>query len=421
MSSAPQDPTYTTSDRPLTGSMLFPDLVWAHWIWQRKARPRVLERDGAARRFLGSVARRNGRPPRRRRGQTVEGVATLPETDLKSLEDAYEREAKDFQSSEGTIIRAYWCTSEASAVVLTERKRRLSWLPWRSCGYQRLHRATDWVTADAPEIAELLHSGDALAIRISRVLHPVPQRIALEWVFSEQSYLLGFVERAGGRPRSKETTRAVDYHQREVDRIERYYDRAAKKAARIRYFMGMLLGLLFVAALGVLSAAFIELFGELDLGTASARNFYACFGAGALGAVVSVMTRMRQENGLKLDYEVGPALIVMLGAFRPVLGAIFGTAAYFALESGFLQLTPPEPDKVFFYYSLFAFFAGFSERFAHVLIGDADLTVARALSGAETPSTETASDGSPGAATSANGAMRAAPAPQPTANARRGH
>jgi hypothetical protein len=329
MGTAPQDRTYAASDRPLTGSMLFPDLVWAHWVWQCKARPRRFERNGAARRLLASFARRNGRPPRRR--NAVRNGGTLPETDLKSLEGAYEREAESFQSSE-----------------------------------------------------------------------------------------LGFVERTGRRPRKKESAPVVARHRLEIDRIERYYDRAAKKVARIRYFGGMLLGLLFVAALGVLSAAFIELFGELDLGSASARNFYACFGAGALGAMVSVMTRMRQEDGLKLDYEVGPALIVMLGAFRPILGAIFGTVAYFALESDFLPLTPPpEPGKVFFYYPLIAFFAGFSERFAHVVLGEADLTVARALSGADTASTEIASNRDSAAARSANGAVSAAPAPQPTTNARR--
>ena len=48
------------------------------------------------------------------------------------------------------ITRSYWCASEASAVVLTERPKRLGWLPWRGGGNLRLHRATDWVTADAP-------------------------------------------------------------------------------------------------------------------------------------------------------------------------------------------------------------------------------------------------------------------------------
>src|SRR6266480_1030386 len=48
-----------------------------------------------------------------------------------------------------------------------------------------------------------------------------PRRIAMEWVFSEQSYLLGFVERMGGRPSKKDTASTVARHQVEVDRIER--------------------------------------------------------------------------------------------------------------------------------------------------------------------------------------------------------
>jgi hypothetical protein len=309
-----------------------------------------------------------------------------------------------FQNSEGEIVRAYWCTTEASAVVLTERRKRLAWLPWRRLGNLRLHRETEWVTADAPVIAELLHNGDTLAIRINRVLTQVPRRIAMEWVFSEQSYLLGFVERMGGRPSRKDTVSTVARHQVEVDRIERYYDRAANKAARIRYFVGMLVGLLFVAALGALVAGVIELFANLDLNADSTRKFYACFGAGAVGAMVSVMTRMRQEGGVTLDYEVGGALIVMLGAFRPVLGAIFGVLAYFALASGFLGITPPSPSTAFFFYAVFAFAAGFSERFAHVILGSADLTVAKGLTGAETPEAEGASAQAPGTAAPATGA-----------------
>ncbi len=92
---------------------------------------------------------------------------------------------------------------EASAVVLTEKKEktnRFNWLSWRRVGSFELHRATDWVTEEAPRIAELLHSGDTLTIRINRVLNATSRRIAMECVFSEQSYLLGFVERIGSQP-----------------------------------------------------------------------------------------------------------------------------------------------------------------------------------------------------------------------------
>src|SRR6266536_1167027 len=396
----PQTRWHHLADRPFTGSVLFPELVWTHWAWQSRVRPHVFPRPGRARRILSSAARLNGRPSRNRKNSK----ADLSEIDLPTLEREYEELLAAFQNSEGEIVRAYWCTTEASAVVLTEKRKRLGWLPWRRLGNLRLHRETEWVTAEAPVIADLLHKCDTLAIRINRVLTQEPRRIAMEWVFSEQSYLLGFVERMGGRPSKKDTASTVARHQVEVDRIERYYDRAANKAARIRYFVGMLVGLLFVAALGVLVAGVIELFANLDLGADSTRNFYASFGAGAVGAMVSVMTRMRQEGGITLDYEVGNGLIVMLGGFRPVLGAIFGVLAYFALASGFLGVTPPSGGTAFFFYTVFAFAAGFSERFAHVILGSADLTVAKGLTGAETPEPEDETAPARGTAGPATGA-----------------
>jgi hypothetical protein len=329
---------------------------------------------------------------RRRRGDASASrngkvrFATDPEATVSELKREYENALAEFQEAEGEIIRAYWCSSEASAVVLTEKKNKLGrpwrWLPWRQVGSFGLHRATDWVTEEAPRIAELLHSGDTLTIRINRVLNATPRRIAMEWIFSEQSYLLGFIERTGAHPAPDELASTVRRHQAEIDRLERYYDRAASKSARIWYFAGMLCGLLGVIALGAVIPFVIMLFGHLDLATTSMRRFYACFVAGAVGAIVSVMTRMRDEDRIKLDYEVGELLIVLLGAFRPLLGAIFGVVAYFAIEGGVIGLTAPTGHPAFFYYALFAFLAGFSERFAHVILGKADLAVSKESSGA---------------------------------------
>jgi hypothetical protein len=45
-----QETTDTSTERALTGSMLFPDLVWAHWAWQCRVRVRMRSR---ARAVLG--------------------------------------------------------------------------------------------------------------------------------------------------------------------------------------------------------------------------------------------------------------------------------------------------------------------------------------------------------------------------------
>jgi hypothetical protein len=397
---APQQDEAAAS-RLSTGSLLFPDLVWAHYAWQSRVRPHqfhpveLVTRRGLARILFRSrplspasaePAANGGRPP-----------GDGSEADLETLKQDYETALLEFQGTEGQIIRAYWCSTEASAVVLTEKKKRFGWLPWRRSGSFELHRVTDWVTEAAPRIAELLHSGDTLTIRINRVLNAIPRRIAMEWVFSEQSYLLGFVERTGSHQHPDALESTVRRHQDEIDRLERYYDRAASKAARIWYFGGMLAGLAAVVALSTAIPFVLGPFGGVDLATTTMRRFYACFVAGAVGAIVSVMTRMRDEERLNLDYEVGELLIVMLGAFRPVLGAIFGVVAYFAIDSGLIASKPPPNGIPFFYYALIAFLAGFSERFAHVILGKADLTVARSAAEADalagTPSADSPAGG----------------------------
>jgi len=96
---------------------------------------------------------------------------------------------------------------------------------------------------------------------------------------------------------------------------------------------------------------------------------------------VSVMLRMRPDTrtGFSVDYEVGRGPLFWLGAFRPVIGAIFASVLYFALESDFIQLGTISQQSTFTFYDFVGFLAGFSERFTHVIFGQAELTVAEAL------------------------------------------
>jgi hypothetical protein len=68
----------------------------------------------------------------------------------------------------------------------------------------------------------------------------------------------------------------------------------------------------------------------------------------------------------------------------------------------------------FFFYALIAFAAGFSERFAHVIFGAADLTVAKGLT-AETAEPENASGRARATAAPATSAQDGAVPPRPAA------
>ena len=351
------------------------------------------------------------------------------DADRRAAEADYREKLAQFVASEGDIVAAYWSTTVPSGIVMTMRPRRARDLllgPTIS-----IHRATTWLTASDPQVAELLHHCDSLGNKAAQILTHTPKRVAMTWIFSTESYLLGVVEGrcwgpipSGSATNGHREPKAVDAlaartnenaeppvaedgsgavkagpatepadeqtdselvarGRCEIIEIEKYYDRAAANAARFLYFWGMLAGALVAAAAGVLVAVIVGSgFGVIDLGSTSTRFFFACYAAGALGAIVSVLTRMRSDH-FSLDYEVGRMPAFWLGTFRPFLGAVFGLFIYFALQSELLQLQKPDEGKAFFFFTLFAFAAGFSERLTHVILGGAERTVAGTLEQAD--------------------------------------
>ena len=91
------------------------------------------------------------------------------------------------------------------------------------------------------------------------------------------------------------------------------------------------------------------------------------------------MFRMANEDKFAIDYEVGRPTVRKLGAFRPFIGAIFGVAMYFLIQSGLPQVELPDTDQAFFYYGIVAFLAGFAERRTKVILGSAEGTLEKSL------------------------------------------
>ncbi len=124
---------------------------------------------------------RDGRPIRRRPTRTG-----------SAAEADYREKLEQFIESEGDIVAAYWSTTVPSGIVMTMRPRRARDLllgPTIS-----LHRATTWLTASDPQVAELLHHCDSLGNKAAQILTHTPKRVAMTWIFSTESYLLGVVE-----------------------------------------------------------------------------------------------------------------------------------------------------------------------------------------------------------------------------------
>lgn len=329
------------------GAVRFADLVWSHHRWEKD-------------RKAGAVS--------------------------KDAQQAYLTKLEAFERDEGKITKAYWSTREASAVALSEmlrRPKRWDLLKLREEDVEvRLHRVTDWLLSES-ELARLVQQCDVLANRVRQNLRGGPQRLAMERIYGVVEYVLGLIERTKGRPTEEETRQVVKSQREELHKIEDAFLSAGSQSARIVYFSGMLIGTGVVLVLGLLAALPLWLLGLLDRQADAANELgvlFLCCGSGTMGALVSVMSRLRPGGKFRIDFEVGRPLVRRLGLFRPAVGAIFGVLLYAVLSSGILLVRQPEdenfPGDPVFYFAVAAFLAGFSERWVHVVIGGAKRTIA---------------------------------------------
>lgn len=328
------------------GPPSFAELVWAHHLWRRQL-------------------------------QDLEARQARRELEVP-LEAAYRRRLDAFEAHNGRIVDAYWCRSEASAVAITTTPpTSFARHVMRRTASMRFHSATDWKTARSPIIATLLQDCETLAIRASEVLTGTSQWIAIRWIMSVASFLLARADMEPTRTqdRRRGSMQARAHAAPELRTIESHYLKAATKRARMVYVWGMVQGILAIAALIGLVGAYLAATSRPTLHDASAQQLAATLGAGAVGALISVLMRMdeRRSSTFKIDAEIGARAVRRLGLFRTTVGAILATAIYFALKAGLLQqITIPQGTRAIYFFLVVAFFAGFSERWAQIVLGGAE-------------------------------------------------
>jgi hypothetical protein len=309
------------------GPVSFPELVWAHFLWQQEVHE----------------------------GEILHGRA---EQDFQRLLAAFERR-------NGEIQNAYWCTREASAVAITAKR------PYGPIGkllrihpVVRFHAVTHWITRDLPDAAGLLYRCEAMSVKFTELLRHGNQQIAMEWLLAIAGHVLGFVDQAEP-PTKAETKDVVEEVQEELNELDRFYRRAGEAGGRIVFFWGMMLGVAVLTAIAAAGILLLDLMGDLDFDDTGQQNLFASYAMGAVGAVVSVLSRMAAgtKEKFKIDFEVGRPPIRRVASFRPFIGAVFALVLYFALRGDLVQLgTDAEGQEPLEYYAVLSFFAGFSER-----------------------------------------------------------
>jgi hypothetical protein len=179
-------------------------------------------------------------------------------------------------------------------------------------------------------------------------------------IYSVLALLLTYADspaRERGQP--EQSQRVLQLAQQELAALRRSVAEAVAQENRQIYIFGMMIGASLVFATAYSLLVFFP-----SLLTIEPRLLIEVSAAGAIGAAVSVMGRLT-SNRLQIDPAAGTLLTALAGAFRLLIGSVFGLAIFIFIESQILpiEVNVTGQQREYFYTGL-AFLAGFSERLA---------------------------------------------------------
>jgi len=284
-------------------------------------------------------------------------------------EDEYQAKLKAFVAEHGRIVDSYWCTREPSGVAVTARVERSWHRLWLADRIVVFHAETDWVTRSVQPIAEQIYACKALAVKVGELLRGTSELVAMQWLVSAVERLLGLVDQSDQPLAPAVVDGVVKANVAELKEIEQYYEKSAESQARLVYFDGMMRGAVLLALTIGLVAFVLELTRFDHWGSGVTQDLFLSAAMGGVGAIISVMSRMAGKGAFSIDHEVGRKMVRRLGSLRPFIGATFAVAIYFGLQSRLFTVgTVP---KTIYFYAAVSFLAGFSERWARVMLDGA--------------------------------------------------
>jgi hypothetical protein len=284
-------------------------------------------------------------------------------------EDEYQAKLKTFAAEHGRIVDSYWCTREPSGVAVTARVER-SWRRlWVKDRIVVFHSETDWVTRSAPQVADQVYACKALAVKVGELLRGTSELVAMQWLVSAVERLLGLVDQSDQPLAPAVVDDVVKANVAELKEIQAYYEKSAESQARLVYFDGMMRGAVLLALVIGLVAFVLELTRFDHWGSGVTQDLFLSAAMGGVGAIISVMSRMAGKGAFSIDHEVGRKMVRRLGSLRPFIGATFAVAIFFGLKSRLF--TVGSVPKTIYFFAAVSFLAGFSERWARVMLDGA--------------------------------------------------
>lgn len=272
-----------------------------------------------------------------------------------ALLDAYQR-------GSGEICASYYCEHLIAGAVRTDRSRL--GLVFNSRGWGKEEELLTSCDGLYWEGIDHLAGGDRSTFveRLYAVATDVLALLDVRSLSSSTAAAPVADAEGNGEPRSA----ALAALGRKLDDVRAFYAKAARKEARLRYLAGVAAGIGAILPVGAIF--FVVLWLTSVVPVDDRGEIIASWMAGAIGAVVSVMQRLSADT-LEVNHEAARLELWLLGAMRPVVGAVVAVALYSLFAGGVLDFALPEGASAeIYYYAGVAFLSGFSERFAQDML-----------------------------------------------------
>jgi hypothetical protein len=329
-------------------------------------------RDGDRRDHQVNEASACARPGIESLRQLVE--ARLEKSDYCALLQAFER-------ANGPIVNYYFSTSGVSAVVIT---RITSMFYWREKRRVLIYLGNRSLADGIPEfegaVWNTVWTARSTERGSDRLLPYSCRKVVADFLFTVLVMLIGTLDAVARRSSSPSPSPADRRLLRDVGlsaiemlgHVDEYVKRSELQTAVRYYLFGLPVG---IAVLAAALMPFVDRGESLDT---DPNRLLIAAAAGGVGAIASVMFRITRGQNLEVNLGEGSLVTLVGGAFRPLIGAVFGVALYVLVQGGLLPLDDSDGGRELMFYVGLSFLAGFSERWAQdTILHSAPITPSR--------------------------------------------
>jgi len=303
-----------------------------------------------------------------------EAIPRLVRPSVHDLIDARRESAQRFalvreqyEASQGKIEDDYFALNFAAALLLVAEDEEQSGRDAKKVYKLRLVSDPGEGT---PDVDDVFRSARRVERKYSVLLDGQAQEILARGLYTAVAALLTVLDAMVTSDQKRQrVAAAVLSARKEIRQIEQNAREAALDRALVRYLGGLAFGVLAAAAVATVVAF-------LPLPSGIRTELVICVVSGAIGAILSVMTRTANRERVRVSLDQSWLVIALSGCFRLIIGAVFGAAMLVLVRSLLLPIAVPQAgQQVTLFFAGLAFLAGFSERRAQD-------TIVRTLPGA---------------------------------------